>query len=425
MNGHNPGDCIAQRYQIINILGSGGTGTTYAAQDQKTGQKVALKALSLVGMTDWKVLELFEREAKVLSRLNHPAIPKYLDYFQVETPQNRCFYLVQELAPGTSLSLLVKQGWQPDEVKVLKIARQILEILDYLHNLNPPVIHRDINPQNIILAQKGNVFLVDFGAVQNVYRNTLTQGSTVVGTYGYMAPEQFRGQGYITSDLYGLGATLLFLVTHRSPGDLPQRRLKIDFRAQVQSEELANWLEKMLEPVAEDRFASAQEALIALQGEIADQNSFIEPPVSISNRIFLEKHRDYILVDIPFLSWYVVVGSLIVFIGLICVWPFIIAILPLLIVIRDKFLSHIYLKIDKKTFQLQWQILGLRYWRKGRTADIDRLEIDIRYNSNGQPIRSCAIVEGVRTHRFGKYLKLSEKDWLVQELNGFLEQLRS
>jgi hypothetical protein len=108
-----------------------------------------------------------------------------------------------------------------------------------------------------------------------------------------------------------------------------------------------------------------------------------------------------------------------------CVWPFIIAILPLLVVIRDKFISHIYLKIDKKNFQLQWQLLGLSYWRKGRTADIDRLEIDIRYNSNGQPIRSCAIVEGVRTHRFGKYLKLTEKDWLVQELNCFLEQLRS
>jgi serine/threonine protein kinase len=120
---HQPGDIIAERYRIIailgqggtgttyeaqdqknnqGVLGSGGTGTTYAAQDQKTGQKVALKALSLVGMTDWKVLELFEREAKVLSRLNHPAIPKYLDYFQVETSQNHWFYLVQELAHGTS-----------------------------------------------------------------------------------------------------------------------------------------------------------------------------------------------------------------------------------------------------------------------------------------------------------------------------------
>jgi serine/threonine protein kinase len=156
---HQPGDLIAQRYRIITILGQGGTGTTYAAQDKKTDQKVALKALSLVGMTDWKVLELFEREAKVLSFLNHPAIPKYLDYFQVEMPQNRWFYLVQELASGTSLSLLVKQGWQPDEAKVRKIARQILEILDYLHNLSPPIIHRDLNPQNVILDQKGNVFL--------------------------------------------------------------------------------------------------------------------------------------------------------------------------------------------------------------------------------------------------------------------------
>jgi len=422
---HNPGDSIAQRYQIIQILGSGGTGTTYAAQDQTTGQKVALKALSLVGMTDWKVLELFEREAKVLACLNHPAIPKYLDYFQVETSQNHWFYLVQELAPGMSLAKLVKQGWQPDEAKVRKIARQILEILDYLHNLTPAIIHRDINPQNVILDEQGHIFLVDFGAVQNIYRNTLTQGSTVVGTYGYMAPEQFRGQAYIASDLYGLGATLLFLLTRRSPANLPQHRLKIDVHAQVQSQELANWLEKMIEPVAEDRFASAQDALIALQGELADQNSFSEPPVSINNRIFLKRHRDYIVVDIPFLSWYVVVGFLILLIGLIWVLPFLIVILPLLIVIRDKFISHIYLKINPKNFQLQWQLLGLSYWRKGRTVDLDRLEIDVRYNSNGQFIRSCAIVEGVRTHRFGKFLKLSEKEWLVQELNRFLEQLRS
>ncbi len=428
MNVHNPGDCIAQRYQIIRILGSGGTGTTYAAQDPKTGQKVALKALSLVGMTDWKVLELFEREAKVLSRLNHPAIPKYLDYFQVETSQNCWFYLVQKLAPGTSLARLVKQGWQPDDATLRNIARQILEILDYLHNLTPPIIHRDINPQNIILDQKGNVFLVDFGAVQNVYRNTLTQGSTVVGTYGYMAPEQFRGQAYITSDLYGLGATLLFLVTRRSPADLPQHRLKIDVRAQVQSKELANWLEKMLEPVAEDRFTSAQEALIALKGEkyFADQNSSIEQTASINRRIVLEKHRDYIVVDIPFVSWYVVVSLILVFIGLIYINVFVICLLPLLIVIRNKFISHIYLNIDPKKFQLQWQLLGLKYWRKGRTADVDRLEIDIRYNIlNGQPIRSCAIVEGSRTHRFGKYLTFTEKRWLVQELNRFLEQLRS
>jgi ankyrin repeat protein len=112
------------------------------------------------------------------------------------------------------------------------------------------------------------VFLVDFGAVQDTYYNTFMRGSTVVGTYGYMAPEQFRGQAVPTTDLYGLGATLLFLLTHCSPADLPTDRLKIDFRSHVQiSQEFADWLEKMLEPDVEDRFGSAKEALAVLRGK--------------------------------------------------------------------------------------------------------------------------------------------------------------
>ncbi|WP_310489145.1 protein kinase domain-containing protein [Chamaesiphon sp. VAR_69_metabat_338] len=103
----------------------------------------------------------------------------------------------------------------------------------------------------------GRVFLVDFGAVQNVDRNTLLKGSTVAGTFGYMAPEQFRGAAVPASDLYGLGATILYLLTHRSPADLPQERLKLSFRAHVNiSSHFADWLELMLEPDPAERFSS-------------------------------------------------------------------------------------------------------------------------------------------------------------------------
>jgi len=96
---------------------------------------------------------------------------------------------------------------------------------------------------------------VDFGAVQDTYQNTVTGGSTVVGTYGYMAPEQFRGQAVLSTDLYGLGTTLLFLLTQQSPADLPQRKLKIDFRSHVNiSSDFADWLKKTIEPIMEDRF---------------------------------------------------------------------------------------------------------------------------------------------------------------------------
>lgn len=263
---HQPGDIIAERYRIIDTLGQGGNGITYKAEDLKSTEQVALKALSLHHMSDWKQMELFDREAQTLASLNHPGIPKYLDYFQVDTPEDRGFYIVQQLVVGKSLAELVKNGWRSNEAGVRNIATQVLNILIYLQSLKPPVFHRDIKPQNLIGSKDGKVYLVDFGAVQNTYRNTFSFGSTVVGTFGYMAPEQFQGQALPATDLYGLGATLLFLLTHRSPADLPTDRLKISFRNRVQiSEQFADWLEKMLEPDAEERFVSAKAALAALQ----------------------------------------------------------------------------------------------------------------------------------------------------------------
>ncbi|MBZ8180716.1 YqaE/Pmp3 family membrane protein [Oscillatoria salina] len=263
---HQPGNIISSRYRIVAPLGEGGFSTTYEAEDLTNYQRVALKALSLRYVQDWKVLELFEREARILANLQHPGIPAYKDYFHEDTESDRHFYLVQEMVSGTSLADLVASGWHATEAEVKQIATQILSILDYLHQLMPPVIHRDIKPKNIIRQSDGKIFLVDFGAVQDVYRNTMTAGGTFVGTFGYMPPEQYRGQAFFSSDLYSLGATLIFLLTHRSPTELPQKRLKINFRDRVQiSSDLANWLDKILEPAAEDRFQTAKQAQQALE----------------------------------------------------------------------------------------------------------------------------------------------------------------
>lgn len=262
---HRYGDVIAEKYQIIDILGQGGSCTTYAVQDLTSNQKIALKSLSLHWVKDWKVVELFEREGNILSRLDHPTIPRYLEYFYIDTPDNRSFYIAQQVAPGKSLAFRVEQSWRTTEQEVKDIAIQILEVLKYLHGLTPPVVHRDIKPQNIIRGDDGKVFLVDFGAVQQTYHNTFMRGSTVVGTYGYMAPEQFRSQAVPATDLYGLAATLLYLLTHRSPADLPSDGLKIDVCSCVKvSEHFTAWLEKMLELDLEQRFGSATEALEAL-----------------------------------------------------------------------------------------------------------------------------------------------------------------
>jgi len=278
---HQPQEIIHEKYCITGVLGKGGVAITYSAVNLETNSSalkdtasrhevsplghIAIKVISLKQLNDWKQIELFEREAEVLQKLNHPAIPQYIDYFDIETDTDKAFYLVQQIAPGKSLAQLVESGWRVGEAEVKNIAKQILSILSYLHSLEPPVIHRDIKPSNLIREDDGKIYLVDFGAVQNTYYNTLMQGSTVVGTYGYMAPEQFRGQALPATDLYSLGATLLYLLTHRSPAELPQDTLKLDFSSAVDiSDSFADWLDKILEPNLEDRFSTAEVALAEL-----------------------------------------------------------------------------------------------------------------------------------------------------------------
>jgi eukaryotic-like serine/threonine-protein kinase len=190
---HQVGEIVRSRYCITEILGEGGLGITYAAEDLETGDRVALKALSFRQVNEWKVLELFEREAKILAQLDHPAIAKYLDYFQIDHDRDRDFYIVQELIAGKSLAQEIAHGWHGSEADIKEIAEQVLHVLIYLHELKPPIIHRDIKPQNIILRPNGKIAIVDFGAVQDTYRNTQVGGSTIVGTYGYM-PNNFAAR---------------------------------------------------------------------------------------------------------------------------------------------------------------------------------------------------------------------------------------
>jgi hypothetical protein len=449
---NQPNDIIAQRYRLVAPLGQGAFGTTYEAEDLTNYQRVAIKALSLSQLTDWKSLDLFEREARVLANLNHPAIPKYLDYFHEDTAEDYQFYLVQELVVGESLADLVKKGWHGNEAEIKKIAVQVLEILNYLHSLNPSVIHRDIKPQNIIRRSDGQVYLVDFGAVQDDYRQSLIRGGTFVGTLGYMPPEQFRGQIFFASDLYALGATLIFLLTHRSPADLPQCRMKIDFRSRVQiSPEFADWLEKMLEPAAEDRFKSAVEALKALQPPRPLPNPSKQPPQNqplsvgrrpIGSRIVLKKTKKRLVVAIPPLRWqtdcigtYIVLGPLLfslpllfffqvivlvqslleflmVMLPLLSLVPFWLVGLYMLWTIVYGFKGSSYLEIDSLSFCLGWKCLWFINQVRGQTADIQRIE-------------RSTIWEKERKHTFAAEVTSLEQDWLVAEISDFLKSVSS
>jgi WD40 repeat protein/serine/threonine protein kinase/tetratricopeptide (TPR) repeat protein len=262
---HKQDDVIDGRYRIAGVLGQGGVGTTYEAESLKDGSRVALKELWLWHRHDWKVLELFEREARVLAALSHPMVPRYVESFQVETPEGPCFYLAQELAHGRSLAEWIARGWQPSELEVRAIADALLGVLEHLQRLVPPVIHRDVTPANVIRSDEGELRLVDFGAVRDTLR-TLAAGSTVVGTFAYMAPEQLHGQALPATDLYGLGTTLVFLLTRTSPLSLPRRRGRLDWRGRARvSAPFAAFVDKLIQPVVEDRFQNALQARLALR----------------------------------------------------------------------------------------------------------------------------------------------------------------
>jgi serine/threonine protein kinase len=257
---------FGDRYQIQSLLSHSAKRRTWLATDMQTQTPVVVKLLLFGLDMDWQDLKLFEREVEALKTLQHPAIPTYLDYFEVQIESIQGFALVQSYIPAKSLEQWVQAGRSFSEAELKTIAQDLLTTLDYLHQRQPPVVHRDIKPSNILLADNrsahhpGQVYLVDFGSVQ-----TVSQGGTitVVGTYGYMPPEQFGGRSSPASDLYSLGVTLIYLATGQHPADLPQTdSLQIEFAAFANlSPSFQEWLHWLTQPKLSHRPASAQEAL--------------------------------------------------------------------------------------------------------------------------------------------------------------------
>jgi serine/threonine protein kinase len=463
---HQIGEIIQSRYRIVSVLGQGGVGITYAALDAKTGDRVALKALSFRRMNEWKMLELFEREARVLSQLDHPAIPRYLDYFQIDRDRDRDFYIVQQLVEGKSLAQAIADGWHGSEEDIKQIAEQVLDVLIYLHELKPPVIHRDIKPQNVILQPNRKIALVDFGAVQDTYRSTQVGGSTVVGTYGYMPPEQFRGKAVPATDLYALGATILFLLTGRSPVELPEIKLKLSFRDSVNiSSHFADWLDKMIEPAIEDRFSSAKQSLNALQNPIlpslesrirsleishslglnSDHNDTkYQYPKPLGSRIEIKKSNNILKVDIPaaglrgegislllfaiFWNVFLIVWtSFALRVGAFALFsiPFWVVGIGIAYAGLSIVFGKVYLVISDRTFSIDWDILGVKRHVQGKTQDLRQLELKSSYEVNNQPVMELRLNQGIYVHKFGSGLSRPEKEWLLQEINNFLEAWRS
>jgi len=261
---------IAARYDVLSLIGGGSSASTLLCADLQEHRRVVVKELHFAHLSDWKHLELFEREATMLGRLDHPSIPKVYDYFQGDGA-SATFYFVQEYIEAPSLQHRMDAGPMLGQQEVHEIALGLLDVLAYLHGRAPPVVHRDIKPSNVLLRANGTPALIDFGGVRAAWQPR-SAGATVVGTFGYMAPEQFAGHAGPASDLYGLGATLLHLVTGHPPSDFPFDEGRIQIPADLPTARpLAGLIRALLSPLPRERPASAQAARELLSNPAAQR----------------------------------------------------------------------------------------------------------------------------------------------------------
>jgi len=278
------GEILRNRYKIIKLLGSGGFGDTYLAEDLDLPNHPKCVVKHLKPNSDPTVLQiirrLFDSEAQVLYRLGNDSdqIPRLFAHFEEQGQ----FYLVQEFVDGEDLSQEITPGKRLTEREVIKLLQEILEILAVVHKKN--IIHRDIKTQNIMRRrQDSKIVLIDFGAVKEV--NTMmvnAQGQTTVsvaiGTHGYMPSEQAAGQPKLCSDIYAVGMLGIYALTGLQPYELPKDPTngEIIWRnwANV-SEKFASVLNKMVSYHFRDRYPSAVEALQALTPQQPQQR---QPP---------------------------------------------------------------------------------------------------------------------------------------------------
>jgi serine/threonine-protein kinase len=247
---------------VLQVLSQSPRGRLYVAAGPD-GRKVALKELVFATVPSVQQIEAFEREAAVLRQLDHEDIPRFIASFQAGQGVHARLYLAQEFVEGRTLAHALSEHRFTEE-EADSLARRVLAILRYLHGLSPRLLHRDIKPSNIIARPDGSIALVDFGAARDLAADQ-THRATLVGTFGYMPPEQLGGTVSPSSDLYALGATLLHLLSRKAPSELLNAQLELDFSRGVNvSAPFREFLARLVARDPARRFASAQQALDAL-----------------------------------------------------------------------------------------------------------------------------------------------------------------
>jgi hypothetical protein len=250
---------LGGRWRLESEIGRGAAGTVFRATEVGTGRAVAAKEVPLPRHAARGAAAACAREAEVLRQLDHPGIPRLVDAEVIGST----LWVFQELVDGESLQCAL-QRHRYSEDEVLALIEELLGILAYLHGLSPPVIHRDIKPANLIVRRDGRLALVDFGSV----RDRIAEGplTTAAGTFGYMAPEQLRGEAGPGSDLYAVGAVAVALLSRRDPASLLGWDQRIAWRGHVQVRRATGGLlDRLLTPDPARRPSSAARLLGAVR----------------------------------------------------------------------------------------------------------------------------------------------------------------
>lgn len=266
-------------YRIEKIIAQTPHSRVYRARRSTgPGPSFALKELQFARAPTAQDIEAFEREARVLEGLSHAAIPRFVESFREGSGVGLRLYLASELIEGESLAQRLSTKPLP-ETECVAIAEQVLDILGYLHTRTPAVLHRDIKPDNIVFRPDGKLVLVDFGSVRHL-EGSRTHRATLVGTFGYMPPEQLGGTVAPSSDLYALGATLLHAATGVAPADLLEPSMTLKVPASVPAK-LREWVSRAVRLDARTRFQDVESARAALRAPV--QPGFWAPRIRVSS----------------------------------------------------------------------------------------------------------------------------------------------
>jgi serine/threonine protein kinase len=274
-------------YHFDGFLGRGGIGSVYSATGPG-GQKVAVKVVALSQGADWRTFDLFEKSSQMLQSLSHTGLPKTYGFAKSEEGK---LFLFRERFDGGTLQERIQQGISLEPHNVRLLFDKLLQVLHYLHGRVPPMYHRDIKPSNIMFRSQmsWDPVFVDFDTVTFDAQRT---GNTIIGTPGYTAPEQFAGMISPASDLYSLGATMLYVATHVEPDALPKQngRFQVSHLLKNAEEGTQELIVQLLEPERQARPQSAQEAL-AILGSSPQKGSGLGFQVSFKGEPAIEKRQ--------------------------------------------------------------------------------------------------------------------------------------